>query len=181
MKSLKYIAILCALANVTASLHADPQNFDTFDDFWTRLETLFTRPFARTPLHHIGKYTTNNVEVAEDPTAKIIKIKAALPGYKKENIKVVIDETTRIISISATKTEEKEAKKHNNDTTGLVYYEYSSYSSARSFNRNFKLPKRADLDAIATKFKNGELTISIPLKEQEEQNEVRALTIEGEE
>ena len=82
---------------------------------------------------------------------KEYSIDLAVPGFKKEDFKVKVDKD--ILTISAeTKSESSEEKKEYSRRE----YNYSSFS------RSFRLPDNVKDDAIAAKYDNGILKLSLP-------------------
>ncbi|MCW5907464.1 MAG: Hsp20/alpha crystallin family protein [Chitinophagales bacterium] len=84
-------------------------------------------------------------------TEKEYSIDLAVPGFKKEDFKVKVDKD--ILTISAeTKSESSEEKKEYTRKE----YNYSSFS------RSFRLPDDVKDDAIAAKYDNGILKLTLP-------------------
>ncbi|MCU7551879.1 Hsp20/alpha crystallin family protein [Chitinophagaceae bacterium LB-8] len=94
------------------------------------------------------------VNIGENDQSFMVDVVA--PGFKKEDFKINIDDD--LLTISA------ETKQENKEAEGKEYTrrEYS-YSS---FTRSFQLPDNAKADAIAAKYEDGILKITIPKTEQ---------------
>lgn len=83
-------------------------------------------------------------------------IEASMPQFKKDEIKV--NATDDGLEISA-EHEEKEEK-------GEKEKEYTLRESSQSYLRQLSLPEGANKDEIKCTFKDGKLTITMPVKEQ---------------
>jgi HSP20 family protein len=89
------------------------------------------------------------------------KIKADLPGIKKDDVKISFSDGK--LSISGERNQEKkteEAKCHRIERTFGKYY------------RSFTLPKEIKEDKIKADFKDGQLTVTIPKAEEVKPKEI---------
>jgi len=89
------------------------------------------------------------------------KIKADLPGIKKDDVKISFSDGK--LSISGERTQEgetKDAKSHRIERTFGKYY------------RSFTLPKEIKEDKIKADFKDGQLTVTIPKAEEVKPKEI---------
>ena len=89
------------------------------------------------------------------------KIKADLPGIKKEDVKIAYSDGK--LSISGEREQEqetKDAKCHRVERTFGKYF------------RSFNLPKEIKEDKIKADFKNGQLTVTIPKAEEVKPKEI---------
>ena len=89
------------------------------------------------------------------------KIKADLPGIKKEDVKISYSDGK--LNISGEREQEEETKDtrcHRVERTFGKYY------------RSFTLPKEIKEDKIKADFKNGQLTVSIPKAEEVKPKEI---------
>ena len=89
------------------------------------------------------------------------KMKADLPGIKKEDVKISYSDGK--LSISGEREQEEEsmdAKCHRVERTFGKYY------------RSFTLPKEIKEDKIKADFKNGQLTVTIPKAEEVKPKEI---------
>ncbi len=84
------------------------------------------------------------------------KVEVAVPGMDKKDFKIDLD--NHVLTISSEKTSNTEDKKE--------HYTRKEYSY-QSFKRSFNLPKTiVDSEKIVAKYKNGELIIVIPKREE---------------
>lgn len=89
-------------------------------------------------------------------TQDAYQLDVAAPGLQKEHFNVSVD--GRTLTISA------ESKQENNEEeNGRWSRREFSYSS---FARSFTLPEAVNADAIAAKYENGILSVSVPKAEQ---------------
>ena len=89
------------------------------------------------------------------------KIKADLPGIKKEDVKISFSDGK--LSISGEREQEQESKDtkcHRVERTYGKYY------------RSFTLPKEIKEDKIKADFKDGQLTVTIPKTEEVKPKEI---------
>jgi HSP20 family protein len=123
-------------------LRADP--FRAFDDFFSDLRTpsLF-RPADMAP--------RIRMDVTESDQA--YKVKADMPGAKKEDIKVNIDGNQ--VSISA------ETRSETEQDTGTAIWSERAWGQ---FYRSFTLPQAIDDTQAHAEFKDGVLELELPKK-----------------
>jgi len=98
-------------------------------------------------------------DITEDKDS--YKIKADLPGMKKENVKISFSDGQ--LSISGERVQEKEskdAKFHRVERTFGKYY------------RSFALPKEIKEDKIKAEFKDGQLIVTAPKAEEVKPKEI---------
>jgi HSP20 family protein len=89
------------------------------------------------------------------------KIKADLPGIKKDGVKISFSDGKLSISGErALKEETKDSKCHRIERTFGKYY------------RSFTLPKEIKEDKIKADFKDGQLTVTIPKAEEVKPKEI---------
>jgi HSP20 family molecular chaperone IbpA len=97
------------------------------------------------------------VDIRETEDAYVLE--AELPGYDEKNIEVHVDRG--VLSIESKK---EEAAERNvsppKEDAGKERYVIRERRTA-SFNRSFRLPENADLDAISARFSNGLLCLEI--------------------
>ena len=89
------------------------------------------------------------------------KIKADLPGMKKEDVKISFSEGQ--LSISGERVQERESKDTKCYRVERTYGKYY---------RSFNLPKEIKKDKIKAEFKDGQLTITIPKAEEVKPKEI---------
>jgi len=120
------------------------------------MEQLFGGSFSRfhmnTPLGSLSK--TPDVDLQEKPDRFIVTVNA--PGADESSVNVKLDDQRLHISI---KTEQ--AKNETDDKNG--HYEYRE-RFVGELERVITLPGPADATKIATNYRNGVLTITIPKK-----------------
>ena len=95
------------------------------------------------------------------------KVEVAIPGMDKKDFH--IDFENDILTISSEKTIENE---ESNDTYTRKEYSY------QTFKRSFNIPKNiVDSDKISATYKNGELVIAIPKKEEAKPKPARLIEV----
>jgi len=105
------------------------------------------------------------VNIKEDDNGFIIEV--AAPGMDKKDFNINFDND--VITISSEKKEENEEKGDN--------YTRREYSY-QSFSRSFRIPENTvDSDKISATYKNGELLISIPKKEEAKPKPARVISV----
>ena len=102
------------------------------------------------PLSTLDMYEENNMLVSE----------LALPQFKKEDIKVTIDSSG--IEVAATHSDKEESKK----SAGRRYYRRES---SQNYWRRISLPAEAKWDSSEAEFKDGILSIKVPLDQSKSQ------------
>ncbi|MEZ4842083.1 MAG: Hsp20/alpha crystallin family protein [Flavobacteriaceae bacterium] len=94
-------------------------------------------------------------------------VEVAVPGMEKEDFQIDLD--NNILTISSEKKIENE---ETNDKYTRREYSY------QSFKRSFTLPKNVvDSDKIAATYKNGELVIAIPKREEAKPKPARLIEV----
>ena len=127
--------------------------FEDLEDFQRELNHLFDVGLRR-PLK------VSNGDALWGPTVDIvdekdqIKVKADLPGMKKEEIEVNLEND--VLSIKGEKKEEKEIKERD-------FIRSERYYGA--FHRAFSLPSSVDAAKVNAVYKEGVLEITLPKKE----------------
>lgn len=92
------------------------------------------------------------------------EIEMAAPGYKKKDFKIELD--GRQITISAENSEEKKDKK-----MARREFNYSSFS------RSFTLPEGFSNEAIKAAYKDGVLSVTIPMDEKSHKDNHREIAV----
>lgn len=95
------------------------------------------------------------------------KIKAELPGIKKEDIELDVTKTS--LKIHAQKSEEKE---ENNQKYRKSEFRYGMY------NRTIHFPREINVDNVKAKLEHGILTLNLPKIEEEKKDESKKINIE---
>ena len=94
------------------------------------------------------------VDIFQDGKDELV-LKAELPDMKREDIKITIDNDTLTISGEKKVTDEvKEEQFHR------IERHYGSFS------RSFSLPPTIDATKVSADYKNGVLTLRLPLREE---------------
>lgn len=91
-----------------------------------------------------------------------IKVRADLPGMKKDDIEVSLD--SGILTIKGEKKEEKEVKEKD-------YLRSERYYGA--FHRSFTLPSGVDAQKVNAAYKDGVLEVLLPKKEEAKAKQVK--------
>jgi HSP20 family protein len=128
-------------------------NIVRFDPFTDSVEDLFRRVLA--PVRWEGEEQQPlriKVDVEEDD--KSYKVKAEIPGLKKEDINVQIDRNQ--VSISAESKREKEVKEKGKVIRSERYY--------GSLYRSFTLGQEVDQAGASAKYTDGILELTLPKK-----------------
>jgi len=124
-------------------------DLERFDPF-RRFEDLFGGARLRSFLRDQGDTPTIRMDVSEDDTC--YRVKAEIPGVKKEDIRVSID--ANLVSISAQVQAEKEERKGE----ALICSERSFGSQTRSFS----LRHDVDPSQASAKYVDGVLELVLP-------------------
>ena len=127
----------------------DLVRFDLFGGF----EDAFHVPGARTLWRDMPEELQIKMDVSEDD--KFYRVKAEIPGVKKEDVKVAIDGNQ--ISISAEVKKDKEEKKGERTIRSERYYGVQS--------RGFTLQHDIDQGKAEAKYEDGVLEITLPKQE----------------
>jgi HSP20 family protein len=86
---------------------------------------------------------------------------AELPGVQKDDISITVE--GNVVTLSGKKVSTKEEK-------GANYY--FSESRQGSFSRSFRLPEKVDENKVDARFKDGVLTLALPMKETERSRKI---------
>ena len=138
--------------------------FDEFVSGWPSAE----RWKQMTPFGYsggFGKALSPEVDISETDDA--YEITAELPGISEQDIDVTLSDDT--LTLSAEKKEEREEKEKNY---------YLSERSYGRFQRSFMLPADVNADKIATAYRQGVLTITVP-KSPEAKSKVRKIKVKS--
>ena len=90
-----------------------------------------------------------SADISENETE--FRIRAELPGVKKDDVKVTVD--NGVITIAGERVQEKDDK-------GEKFHRIERFHG--SFTRSFSLPENADAQNIKAESKDGTLTVRIP-------------------
>jgi HSP20 family protein len=92
----------------------------------------------------------------------VIEISADLPGLKAEDVEVTVEEG--ILSIRG---ERKLEESSEGDTYHRVERQYGF------FERTFSVPRSVDPEKISANFKNGEMTLTLPKREESKPRSIK--------
>ena len=138
-------------------------NIARLDPFTDSFEDIFRRVFRPTRWEGEDQPLQIKVDVEEDD--KSYKVKAEVPGVKKEDINVQIDRNQ--VSISAESKREKEVKEKGKLIRSERYY--------GSLFRSFSLGQEVDQASASAKYSDGILELTLPKKAT---SETKKLTIQ---
>lgn len=126
--------------------------FDELEDFQTEMNRLFDYNLHRSLGKGNGGAVLPAVDIVDEKDQ--IKVKAELPGMKKEDVEITVDHET--LMIKGEKKTEKEMKEKD-------YIRSERYYG--SFIRTFTLPAVVDSTKVNASYKDGILEIVLPKKE----------------
>ena len=138
-------------------------NITRFDPFSDSFEDLFRRVLR--PIRWEADEQPLQIKVDVEEDDKTYKIKAEVPGVKKEDINVQIDRNQ--VSISAESKREKEVKEKGKVIRSERYY--------GSLFRSFSLAQDVDQASANAKYADGILELTLPKKVS---SEVKKLSIQ---
>jgi len=128
-----------------------PRKLSLFDQLREEMDRMFDMPaprFGLAPWREVAFVPPLELE-EQDHT---LFVRADLPGMKKEHVKVEV--APEGVTITGERKEEKEEKKEGYFRTERLY---------GSFERFVPLPDGAVLDKALAEFKDGVLTVTVPL------------------
>ena len=102
-----------------------------------------------------------SVDIYETDTHTLV-LKAELPDVAREDIDLKVENNT--LTISGLKRMEKDVKEQQYHRIERVY---------GNFSRTFTLPPTVDANQIGAEFKNGVLTVTLPLKEEAKPRQIQ--------
>ena len=127
-------------------------NIARFDPFSDSFEDLFRRMLR--PIRWEGEEQPLQIKIDVEEDDKSYKVKAELPGLKKEDINVQVEGNQ--VSISAESRREKEVKEQGKVIRNERYY--------GSLFRSFSLAQNVDQAGASAKYADGILELSLPKK-----------------
>jgi len=101
------------------------------------------------------------VDIYEGPTHEMV-IKAELPDIRREDIDIRVEDNT--LTISGEKKVEEEVKQEQFHRVERAY---------GTFTRSFSLPATIDTEKVSADYKNGVLTIKLPLREEAKPKQIQ--------
>ena len=132
--------------------------FQDLEDFQKEMNRLFE---SRWPAKANGNsFWAPPVDIIDEKDH--IRIRADLPGLKKEDIEVSAD--NGILTIKGEKKEEKETKEKD-------YVRSERYYGA--FHRSFSLPTGVDAQKVNASYKDGVLEVALPKREDAKPKQVK--------
>jgi len=123
-----------------------------FDPFADSFEDMVRRVFR--PVRWEGEEQPLQIKVDVEEDDKSYKVKAEVPGVKKEDINVQID--ANVVSISAEAKREKDVKQNGKVIRSERYY--------GSLYRSFSLGQDVDQAGATAKYTDGILELTLPKK-----------------
>ncbi len=123
-----------------------------FDPFVDSFEDMVRRVFR--PVRWEGEDQPLQIKVDVEEDDKSYKVKAEVPGVKKEDINVQID--ANVVSISAESKREKDVKQNGKVIRSERYY--------GSLYRSFSLGQDVDQAGATAKYTDGILELTLPKK-----------------
>ena len=120
-----------------------------------RFNRLFTRDFPRFFDEGDASMTTWMPAVDIYETEHALTLKAELPGVDPRDIEARVEDGT--LYLKGERKFEKESKKENYHRIERTY---------GSFMRSFALPTSVDADKVSAEYKNGVLSLKLPLREE---------------
>lgn len=124
--------------------------FDNLEDFQREMNRLFDLKLHR--VGHDAKMWAPAVDIVDEKDQ--IRVKADIPGMKREDIEVNVEND--MLTIKGEKREEKEIK--GNDVVQSERYYGSFY-------RSFGLPVSVDAAKVNAVYRDGVLEVNLPKKE----------------
>jgi HSP20 family protein len=101
------------------------------------------------------------VDIFENEKHELV-LKAELPDVNREDISLKVENST--LTLSGEKKVEKEAREEQFHRVERTY---------GSFSRTFTLPSTVDTNRIAADYKNGVLTVRLPLREEAKPKQIQ--------
>lgn len=101
------------------------------------------------------------VDIYQNDQHEVV-LKAELPGLRREDIDVRIENNT--LTLKGERRQEKEIKKDRYHRMERTY---------GSFTRSFTLPSNIDTDKVRAEYKDGILTVTMPLREEAKPKQVK--------
>ena len=101
------------------------------------------------------------VDIFEDANQEIV-LRAELPGLSKEDIDVRVENNTLTL---------KGERKHESEVKQEQYHRIER--TFGSFSRTFTLPPTVDANRINAEYRNGVLTVTLPLREEAKPRQIQ--------
>jgi HSP20 family protein len=138
---------------------------DPFREF-AQLQNQISRVFSDAYGHNDEGLTTSGtwmppVDIYQNGEHEIV-LKAELPDLTREDIDITVDNGTLTI---------KGEKKLSNDVKEEQYHRIERRYG--SFSRSFSLPQAVDSTKVGAEYKNGVLTVRLPLREEAKPRQIK--------
>lgn len=138
---------------------------DPFREF-AQLQNRVNRAFSDAYGHNDEGLTTSGtwmppVDIYQNGEHEIV-LKAELPDLKREDIDISVDNGTLTI---------KGEKKLSNEVKEEHYHRIERQYG--SFSRSFSLPQTVDSAKVGAEYKNGVLTVRLPLREEAKPRQIK--------
>ncbi len=101
------------------------------------------------------------VDIYQNDAHEIV-LKAELPGLKREDIDVRVENNT--LTLRGERRQEREIKKDRYHRMERTY---------GSFTRSFTLPSTVDPEKVRAEYKDGVLTVTLPLREESKPKQIK--------
>lgn len=101
------------------------------------------------------------VDIYEGPNHEMV-IKAELPDIRREDIDIRVEDNT--LTISGEKKLDEDVKQEQFHRVERAY---------GTFTRSFSLPATIDTEKVAAEFKNGVLTVKLPMREEAKPKQIQ--------
>ena len=136
--------------------------FREFAHLQDRINRVLSEPYSRQeePLNAPGAWAPP-VDIFQNGDKEVV-IKAELPDMSREDIDVTVDGTTLTL-----KGEKKISNEVKEDQFHRVERRYGAFS------RSFSLPPTVDATKVGAEYKNGVLTIRLPLREESKPRQIK--------
>jgi HSP20 family protein len=138
---------------------------DPFREF-TQLQNRINRVFSDAYSHNDEGLTTSGtwmppVDIYQNGKHEIV-LKAELPDLTREDIDITVENSTLTI---------KGEKKLSNEVKDEQYHRIERQYG--SFSRSFSLPQSVDSVKVGADYKNGVLTVRLPLREEAKPRQIK--------
>jgi HSP20 family protein len=138
--------------------------FREFSQLQDRLNRVFTSAYGRAG-HDEGLMTTGTwappVDIYQNGDHEVV-LKAELPDMTREDIDITVDNGTLTI---------KGEKKLSSDVKEEQFHRIERRYGA--FSRTFSLPQTVDTTKVAADYRNGVLTVRLPLREEAKPRQIK--------
>ena len=136
--------------------------FREFAQLQNRINRVFTDTYGRADegLLTSGAWIPP-VDIFQNGDDEVV-LKAELPDMKREDIEITVDNGTLTL---------KGEKKISSDVKEESYHRIERHYG--TFTRTFSLPRTVDAAKVAAEYKNGVLTVRLPLREEAKPRQIK--------